>query len=212
MKPGYSYSDFQDGIFNVMPSMLIDFANGCRVDSGYRLLQRCLRHAFDTKAEPLLNKKASLILVGDSKVGITLQNNISASMRDSMYDVEVCITHNELLACRCNCKCGCAGDNRVACVYVLPVLYQFTLLQHEGLAQHILIELCERWNTTLEDLIGDKKKSVMMDIETLMRVEGDNNDRIELAIKKETIGEMLETFAVGTERKKLVISNIPDPS
>ena len=96
--------------------------------------------------------------------------------------------------------------------FVLPVLYQFTLLLHEGLAQHILIELCERWNTTLEDLIGDKKKSVMMDIETLMRVEGDNNDRIELAIKKETIGEMLETFAVGTERKKLVIPNIPDPS
>ena len=131
-----------------------------------------------------MNKKASLILVGDSKVGITLQNNISASMRDSVYDVEVCITHNEMLTCRCNCKCGCAGDNRVACVHVLPVLYQFTLLLHEGLAQHILIELCERWNTALEDLIGDKKKSVMMDIEMLMRVEGDNNDRIELAIKK----------------------------
>ena len=59
--PGYCHTKFKCSMFNVLPKMLVDFANGSRFDSGYRLLNRCLTHIFDNKSETLLNKKAILI-------------------------------------------------------------------------------------------------------------------------------------------------------
>ena len=82
-----------------MPSIFVDFANDCRVDSGYRLLERCLRHGFDNKADPLLNKKGCFIIKEDSTIGIVLNNTMPASMRNNTYNVEVCVTKDELTAC-----------------------------------------------------------------------------------------------------------------
>ena len=53
----------QDGlVFAAIPKMFIDFATECRVDIGYWMLRRCLRHAFDSKTESLDNKIAKLLL------------------------------------------------------------------------------------------------------------------------------------------------------
>ena len=212
VNPGYSHCDFEKGIFDVMPSMLVDFANGCRVDSGYRLLERCLRHAFDNKAETILNKEVTFIRTKNGNIGITINNHIPASMRDKIYDVEACVTKNELLACRCNCQSGGQEKEKVVCVHVLPVLYQFTMLLHEGLAQHILVELCQRWNSCLEDLVKSEIDMVKNNIAILMRAEGASVDAVALATLKGTVGEMLKTFAVGTDIAKLAIPRKPDPN
>lgn len=56
-------------IYDSLPSLFINFASKSRVDSGYRLLMRCVRHSFDSRTPPLDDKTAMLILHGD-EVGI----------------------------------------------------------------------------------------------------------------------------------------------
>ena len=68
-----SYKFKKRSIFNFLPKMLVDLANGSRFDSGYRLLNRCLRHVFDKKSEIQLNKKAILIKTEKNKIGIILK-------------------------------------------------------------------------------------------------------------------------------------------
>ena len=36
------YTDYNSPVYDVMPSLFIDFANGSRAGSGFRLLKRCL--------------------------------------------------------------------------------------------------------------------------------------------------------------------------
>ena len=40
-QPKYSHTNFDDGIFDVIPSIFADFANGYCIDSRYRMLERC---------------------------------------------------------------------------------------------------------------------------------------------------------------------------
>ena len=78
---------YDKGIFSVMPSMFVDLANDCRVD----LLERCLRHGFDNKADILLNKKGCFIIKEDSIIGIIL-NTMSASMHITLKYVSLRIS------------------------------------------------------------------------------------------------------------------------
>jgi len=39
--------DYQDNMFMLVPANIVEFAYHSRIDSGYRLLERCLRHSFD---------------------------------------------------------------------------------------------------------------------------------------------------------------------
>lgn len=40
-------------VYDALPNLIIDFAKNSRVDSGYRLLERCIRHGHDPKMESL---------------------------------------------------------------------------------------------------------------------------------------------------------------
>ena len=86
------------------------------------------------------------------------------------------------------------------------------MLLYGGLAQHILIELCQRWDNHLESVVEGQKDKVVENILTLMRAEGVTETKINLAKSAPTIGAMLESFAVGTERMKLAIPPLPDPN
>ena len=48
------------GEYRHFSTMLLNFAYQSRVDSGYRLLDRCARHACDPKTTSLYNESASL--------------------------------------------------------------------------------------------------------------------------------------------------------
>ena len=131
---------------------------------------------------------------------------IPASIKNEVYPVRVAATRYDLVCCECNCNAGSTGDQRVVCVHIMPVLYMLSMLLCDGLAQHILIELCTRWDNNLERLmkVTGKQYAMRDSITALMSTEGEPEDKIYIARHKHTIGEMLEYFSVGTERKKLV--------
>jgi hypothetical protein len=52
--------DSDVGMYGHFPTMLLNFAYESRVDSGYRLLDRCARHACDPRTRPLNDTNAKL--------------------------------------------------------------------------------------------------------------------------------------------------------
>jgi len=108
------YTAYHHPIYEAVPTMLVNFANGSRVNSGFRLLHRCRRHVLDTKAHDLTKTNATLFLSSDDgNIGIILSNKVPASMKNDLYEVKVACTENKLLACKCDCTSGgeknCAG-------------------------------------------------------------------------------------------------------
>ena len=153
------YTSYNSPVYDVLPSIFIEFANGSRASSGFRLLKFCLRHAFDPKAFPIMEQNATLFIHGkDGEIGIVLENRIGASMKDVEYNVTLALTSNDLLASQCECQAGGENDERVLCVHGLPLLYQLSMLMDDGLAEHLLVELCSRWNTDLEDEVEKQGK------------------------------------------------------
>ena len=67
-------------------------------------------------------------------------------MKNQLYDVTVAVTNADIVCTQYSCSAGSTGGERVVCVHILPVFYLLSMLLCDGLAQHILIELCIRWN------------------------------------------------------------------
>ena len=82
-----------------------------------------------------MNSDCCLLLHNDATIGIHLKNKIPASMKDCLYDTEVIVSRDNLVSCRCNCKCGGENNKNIACVYVLPLAFQLSLLLSDGLAE-----------------------------------------------------------------------------
>ena len=130
-------------VFSAVPKMFIDFVSKCRVDIGYRLLRRCLRHALDSRTESLDNKQAKLILY-NGKVEIVLESHIPASMKKDIYNGTTVLTKDELLCCECDCKSGSKEHQKVSCVHSVPRALLMVFLLAEDLAEHLLLELSPR--------------------------------------------------------------------
>ena len=138
------YTEFDSPVYDVLPQIYIEFANKSRDSAGFRLLKRCLRHAFDPKSHPLMEHKAMIFRnKKDGEIGLSLTNKIAASMKDAEYEVRVAFTKNDLLATKCECKAGGDEMQRVVCVHTLPVIYQLTMLLDDGLSEHLLVENCQ---------------------------------------------------------------------
>ena len=48
------YTKYHSPIYNIIPTIIVDFAFKSCIDSGFHLLARCLRHAFDPRAHPII--------------------------------------------------------------------------------------------------------------------------------------------------------------
>ena len=192
-------------VFSVIPSIFIDFAEGSRIDSGYRLLRRCVRHSMDSRTESLDNKEAVLVICND-KIGIHLKSPVPASMKQNIYNTEIVMTDEDLLCCQCDCQCGSKKEDsrKNLCVHALVVPYLLSILMAEDLPEHMRLELASlslileegdgMWS---DDIIAEMKQNAL----TLMRSAG-NNTLTKLDAQEKTLGELLETFTVGTERQK----------
>ena len=90
------------------------------------------------------------------------------------------VTSKKIIATRCQCHAGGEKEERVVCVHNLPLLYQLTLLLDDGLAEHLLVELCSRWCPEIEDLIKQNGKydELKDDLVVLMRHNGEKEDKI----------------------------------
>ena len=196
---------------DVLPSILIDFATKSRISTGFRLLKRCLRHAMDPKARPLEHSVAHLFKTttndSNGEIGIVLRNKIPASMKDISYDVQIAFTPSKLLATQCQCHAGGSGsaNDRVVCVHNLPLIYQLVMLLDDGLAEHLLVELCSRWDDELERVVrcSGKLVEVHRNICCLMQAASVTEEEMNKATQQHTIAEMLNSvFSTGTERCK----------
>jgi hypothetical protein len=187
-------------VYDALPEMLIKFAKGSRIDSGYRLLERCVRHSHDPRMQSMFDNTAEIIQTGDGSLGIKIKAQVPASMKADVYETSVAHTANDLLAAECNCKSGSKDDDRVVCVHILPVPNKVTHLLYEGLAEHILIEfaasyasLHENWS---DDIVEAVKSSVLIIMEAAGEtVSNQDANQLELDI-------LLERFVTGTERVK----------
>ena len=131
-------------MFKAIPSMFIDCASKCRRGSGYRLLRRMLRHAHDSRTQPLDNRTAQLFRY-KGEAAICIAAPIPASMKKDVYEGETVITKSKLLAACCNCMSG--GDKNDAkektsslCVHGLPRAYLLSILLVEALVEHVLLK------------------------------------------------------------------------
>ena len=141
-KKDVRYTKFEHKVYSALPSYYIELANGSRMDSGFRLLRRCARHAMDSNARDLINTDGKLFKTSDGLVGIAIKNVVPASMKNTEYDTYAAFTARDLLACKCSCPCGGEGTEKIVCVHVLPLIFQLSLLLIEGLAENILLEFC----------------------------------------------------------------------
>lgn len=84
-------------------------------------------------------------------VGLVVNNKIVASMKDSEYDVTNAFTKKDLIACKCDCHAVGHDKERVICVHTLPSIYLLPMLLDGSLSEHLLVELCSRWNSNIEE-------------------------------------------------------------
>lgn len=137
-------------LYESLPSLFIDFAAQSRLDDGYRLLKRCIRHSFDSRCQSMDTGMGSLVLHQDGDVGVWLGFNVPASMRKNIYSTEIVATANKLLGCKCTCQCGSQGEERIVCVHTLVVLYLLSMLIMEDLAESMLIALASRITASMD--------------------------------------------------------------
>ena len=157
------YVDFEDTLFFSLPINIIDFAFGSRIDSGFRLLERTLRHSFDNKTGDFRKSTFKLVQVKESgEYGFFIRFNVPASMKKNIYTVECIVTANNLYMSKCTCKAGGHDHERIVCVHTLVLPYLLTLLLTSGyLAEHILIELSNRWQRNWERRMSTKDINVV---------------------------------------------------
>ena len=148
-------------VYDAMSFMFIDFVQKSRVDDGYRLLMRCVRHAFDSRCKSLDKVVGTLVLDGEGDVGVRIGSDVPASMKNNIYATEVVATARHLLCCKCTCQCGSQDTQNITCVHILVLLYLLTMLLMEDLAEHLLIALASRVSGSIdnspEDDEGDKQ-------------------------------------------------------
>ena len=195
-------------IFSVVPKMYIDMVSKCRHDSGYRLLKRMLRHAYDSRTESLDDQSGKLIMY-DGAVGIHLSPPIPASMKKEVYSGETVVTKDKLVVACCDCMSGGNKNDPTAkkssaCVHTPVRAFLLTMLLYQGLAQHIMAEFASKVTTAdVETSIwnADQIKSMKNSIRLLVAASGDllGDDKIR---DDSTIYDMLESYRTGTQRSK----------
>jgi hypothetical protein len=121
-------------VYDALPAMIINIAQHSRIDSGYRLLARCVRHGHDPKMQQSLfcNSADIVKLIDGSTIGIVVKMKVPASMKAQVYETTIVITANDLLATECSCRSGSKDGDHVVCVHNLPVAYKVTELRRLG--------------------------------------------------------------------------------
>ena len=209
-------------MYSALPSNILDFAHGSRVDDAHRVVEHCLRHGIDPRTSSLFHEEADIVKLKDGSLAMILSTKVSASMKSQCYKATTAASAKDILAVACECKCGATKENQKAtksaaqsgdslslsngvqdhdalCVHNPVVLYKFTQLLHEGLAESILYALAS-CITTLALMSADTLVSVKSSVERLMEATGEPTCGTKR--DQETVDEMLARFLTGTEKSK----------
>ena len=195
-------------VYDALPSMIIKFAQNSRIDSGYRLLERCVRHGHDPRMKSLFDNSADIIQLEDGTLGMAINAKVPASMKKDIYDSAIALTADDILAVECSCKSGSKDDEKgkddrdVVCVHNNPIAYKVTELLLEDLAEHILVELasCISSLMEMETWIPETERYVKGSVILLMEAAGEQID--DESKKMMSLTALLDRFLTGTEKNK----------
>jgi SWIM zinc finger len=129
--------------YQVIPPIIRKFADGSRLSQGCRLCHRTVRHGMDPQQTNIRLCVGNIIEDEDKQngsVGLHLQHQVKASMKNDAYQVQLAFSTSDLIACRCTCRAGSMGTEKIVCVHILPVLFQIGQLMFQGMSEQILIE------------------------------------------------------------------------
>jgi hypothetical protein len=194
-----------ENVYKAVPNMLVEFAEGSRFDSGFRLLERSCHHTMDSN-NPSLYYANGKICEHNGETCLLINGDIHASMKDQCYDCSCVVSGSGIVTCKCNSKAGSIGGNRHVHVHSMSHLLNLPLLLFDGLAEHMLIELAAEWATRDPDFAdADEKVRVVEVIEVLKGAAGLDSDTEpkKKDIATITIADVLVDFSVGTEQAKL---------
>ncbi|EJK48707.1 hypothetical protein THAOC_32473 [Thalassiosira oceanica] len=209
----------EPAIYKVMPETCIEIASKSRLDSGYRVMCRAVRHNLDSKCPPVDESSCELVIDSKGEIGIRLGGKIPASMKKNVYDTELVCTATELLCCKCGCQSGSQDKQRILCVHILAELYKLVRCMFGHRSEHILLYLVSRvvgctvdgvvnpspsdndedWMWRVSDWSDDEYASVKRSIIKMMSAAG---EVISDSTLNRSIVELLDKFHTCTEQRK----------
>jgi len=200
---------------NILSKNIISFAENSRVHTGERLCKRAIRHAMDPACPDIIEGTVSLG-VHNNKVCLIVSDKVLASMRKRVYNVTSAFSAEDLIASSCDCKSGTSKDDnqvglrdltdeqerRVLCTHGGTVPTKLMFLTYDGLAEHILIELRERIQSSdfEQQLSHNESTQLKRDIVLLLTASGRSSSVDET--QQVSFLDMLKGVAVGTDMTK----------
>ena len=148
------FTSFDHRLYQVLPTYFIYMANGSRLHSGFRLIKRCASHAMDSNTRYLIETSAQLLLIKSREVAILINNDIPVSMKSKVYKYFALLSASDLIACKYDYQYRSFGPEAVTCIHILPLIFKLTLLLVEGLAQNLLLKLCARIDSLVENTLS----------------------------------------------------------
>jgi hypothetical protein len=194
-------TSYQDRTYCLIPDMLVKIAHAARVHEGFCLLLRTLQHSLDPQTESILAALGH-IAIYDNKLSFVVHHRVKALMRSEVYDVSVGFDDERIICCGCKCKAGGENKEKIICVHVLPVIYQISLLCYDGLADNIVVEIAHHWRRLAPQIENNETRTIikkyLLVILSACQQNIPEDDNV-------TIEELLETFSVGTEKRRQII-------
>ena len=194
---------------NTIPSFIVNFANSSRlsiVENAYKILYACQRSVQDPECPTMHDETFSLFKYESGDIGIIVSNHVSASMhKRTKYESGVCVTSKTLVSTKCSCRIGNkVNGNKILCIHNLPLVYSTKFLFYDGFAQHLLLEIANRWDNAIEKMSERIDKSeIKKDFTALMRAAGEDEEKIQAYATLSSFSAMLDKFSVGTHKSKL---------
>lgn len=198
-----------------VPKIIIEFSNRSRYGNGtaHKMIRSAMRHAIDPRMKSIADNSFSLFrhqCTHGHSVGLIVEADVPASMKQTQYTTKTAFTMHNLLACGCTCFSSglgtepMQGGDRVTCIHNLPPVVLLGLMLHSGYAVNFLHDVAARWTSDidtrmrLDDMeLYVRAKDSLVDI---MRVTNVDELTIEKARVNLSVVDMLHNFQCTTDR------------
>jgi hypothetical protein len=178
-------------------------------------MQRCERHALDTKGPEFENAATGSIFVIGQDIGLRLKHIVQPSYRlDVQYATSIAFTKGSLFGASCTYKVGPERDNdQHCCVHQLPpLILLLAITLYDGLADHFLCELTARLGSFDDTRLSPEENICFLSsLSTLIQAAAADHVAEEMN-SVTTTKILLDKYQVGTERAKKGRSSVASQS
>jgi hypothetical protein len=118
---------YTDRAYRLVPRMIVDFAEQARINTGFRLVHRCMRHGIDPQTYSILFSKCHIVTYNNEPC-ILVHHRMEASMRQISYKVMVCFNKEDIVACSCECKVVDGRNTNTLCTHSSCTLSDYIVM------------------------------------------------------------------------------------